>query len=43
MMLQAQNRMHQLDDLSRQRYETRMADLGGMAASAGIDWSPGSY
>lgn len=43
MMMQAQNQMAQLDNLSRQRYEMRMADLGGMAASAGIDWSPSSY
>ena len=43
MMMKAQNQMTQLDNLGRQRYETRMADLSGMAASAGIDWTPGSY
>jgi len=43
MMTQAQNQMHQLDDLHRQRYETRAGDLMGMASSAGIDWTPGSY
>ena len=40
---QTRNRMRRLDNLSRRRYETRMADLSGMAASAGIDWMPGSY
>ena len=40
MLLQAQNRMAELDSLSRQRYETRLSELGGMAASAGIDWTP---
>lgn len=43
MMMQAQNQMQQLDGLHRQRYETRVGDLMGMAASAGIDWTPGSY
>lgn len=43
MLMQAQNQMTQLDNLGRQRYETRLADLTGMAASAGIDWTPGSY
>jgi hypothetical protein len=43
MMMQAQNQMHQLDDLHRQRYENRVGDLMGMASSAGIDWTPGSY
>ncbi len=43
MLMQAQNQMTQLDNLGRQRYETRLADLSGMAASAGIDWTPGSY
>lgn len=43
MLMQAQNRMAQTDALSQQRYETRMADLSGMVASAGIDWTPGSY
>ena len=42
-MMQTRNRMRRLDNLSRQRYETRMADLSGMAASAGIDWRSGSY
>lgn len=43
MLMRAQNQMAQMDALSRQRYETRMGDLTGMAASAGIDWKPGSY
>jgi hypothetical protein len=43
MFMQAQNQMSQMDALSRQRYDTRMGDLTGMAASAGIDWKPGSY
>ncbi len=42
MLMQAQNQMAQMNALSRQRYETRMADLSGMAASAGIDWTPSS-
>lgn len=43
MMMSAQNQMAQMDTLGRQRYETRMADLSGMAANAGLDWTPGSY
>lgn len=37
MMMQAQNRMSQLDALHQQRYEGRMADINGMAVAAGID------
>ena len=40
MLMQAQNQMAQMNNLSRQRYETRVGDLMGMAASAGIDWRP---
>ena len=40
MLLQAQNQFHQLDDLSRQRYETKVSGLMGMAAEAGIHWKP---
>ena len=40
MLLQAQNHFHQLDDLARQRYETKVSGLMGMAAEAGIDWTP---
>lgn len=43
MLMQAQNQMAQLDDLSRQRYETSMAGLQGYAAANGLDWTPGSY
>ena len=43
MLLQAQNQMTQLDSLGRQRYETRLSELSGMASSAGIDWTPGSF
>ena len=43
MWMQAQNRMADLDALSRQRYETRVSELSGMAASAGIDWTPPPY
>lgn len=43
MMMQAQNQMSQLDGIYRQRYETRVGDLMGMASAAGIDWTPGSY
>lgn len=35
--------MQQLDALQRQRYDLRVSELQGMAASAGIDWSPSSY
>ena len=43
MFLQAQNQMNQMDGLYRQRYENRVGELMSMGASAGIDWSPGSY
>jgi hypothetical protein len=43
MLMKAQNQMQQMDVLSRQRYDTKMADLSGMAASAGIDWRPDSF
>ena len=43
LLMQAQNQMTQINDISRQRYETRIGELSGMAASAGFDWSPGSY
>jgi len=43
MLMDAQNQMKQMDSLSRQRYETRVADLTGMAASAGIDWKPPTF
>jgi hypothetical protein len=40
MFMQAQSGIGQLDDLSRQRYETRMGDLMGMAGQAGVEWTP---
>lgn len=40
MLMQVQNQMRQVDNLSRQRYESRVSDLHGLAASAGIDWTP---
>lgn len=43
LFMQAQTQMGQLDDLARQRYDTRMGDLMGMAANAGIDWEPPPY
>jgi hypothetical protein len=43
MMLQANNLMRNSQDLNRQRYEVRMGELQGMAASAGLDWTPPSY
>lgn len=43
MMTQAHLQMGRLNDLSRQRYETRMGDLMGMAGQAGISWSPPPY
>lgn len=43
MFMQAQNQMNQLDGLHRQRYENRVGELMSMGASAGIDWTPGSY
>ena len=39
-LMQANVQMGQLDNLARQRYESRMSDLMGMAGSAGIDWTP---
>lgn len=39
-LMQAHNQMNQMNALSRARYETRVGDLMGMAASAGIDWRP---
>jgi hypothetical protein len=38
MLMQASNRMSQINDLSRQKYETNLGEIQGMAASAGIDW-----
>jgi len=43
MMMQANNQMRNMQDLNRQRYEVRMGELQGMAASAGLDWTPPSY
>jgi predicted PurR-regulated permease PerM len=43
MLMQANTHMGQLNDLSRQRYENTMGDLTGMAASAGIDWTPPAF
>ena len=43
MLMQANTQMGQLNDLSRQRYENRVGELMGMAANAGIDWTPGSF
>lgn len=40
MLMQAQTQMSQLNNLSKARYENRVGDLMGMAASAGIDWHP---
>jgi hypothetical protein len=35
--------LRQLDALNRERYDLRASELQGMAASAGIDWTPPSY
>jgi hypothetical protein len=43
MMLRANAQMRQLQSLDRQRYETRMGDLMGQAADAGISWTPPAY
>jgi hypothetical protein len=40
MMMRAQNNMHQLDDLHRQRYEIRVGKIRGKASEIGIDLSP---
>ena len=37
---QLNQRFGQLDNIARQRYDTRVGDLMGMASSAGIDWHP---
>jgi hypothetical protein len=42
-LMQANMQMGQLDQLARQRYETRMGDLMGLAGSAGIDWTPPAW
>ncbi|HET9598310.1 MAG TPA: hypothetical protein VFP65_22170 [Anaeromyxobacteraceae bacterium] len=34
------SQMRQLDDLRRQRYDLRVSELQGMAAQAGISWTP---
>ncbi len=39
-IMQAQTQMAHLDALSRQRYDLRVSELQGMAASAGLDWRP---
>ncbi len=41
-IMQANSRMQQLQDIQRQRYDLRVSELQGMAASAGIDWTPPS-
>jgi hypothetical protein len=43
MLMKAQNQMAQLDNLSQQRYETKMSGLTGYAAANGLDWTPGSF
>jgi uncharacterized membrane protein len=43
MLMQAQNQMAQLDNLSQQRYETRISGLTGYAAANGLDWTPDSF
>jgi hypothetical protein len=40
MLMQANRQMSQLDDLSRQQYDVSVGNLMGMAAEAGIDWTP---
>ena len=40
LLSQSQNRMSQLDDVSRMRYESRVGELMGMASEVGIDWHP---
>jgi predicted PurR-regulated permease PerM len=43
MMMQANSQMRQLQDIQRQRYDLRIGELQGMAANAGVDWTPPSY
>ncbi len=38
-----QSQMNQLEGLRRQQYEVKVGELQGMAASAGLDWTPPSY
>jgi predicted PurR-regulated permease PerM len=42
MMMHASTYMSQMNDLQRQKYDVQMGELQGMAASAGIDWTPPS-
>ncbi|NIM12807.1 MAG: hypothetical protein GTO45_11935 [Candidatus Aminicenantes bacterium] len=43
MFMQANNQLNQLAGIHRQQYELRVSELQGMAANAGIDWTPSSY
>jgi predicted PurR-regulated permease PerM len=40
MINQANTQLGQLNDIQRQRYDLRVSELQGMAANAGIDWTP---
>lgn len=43
MMMRANIQMRQLQDIQRQRYDLRVGELQGMAANAGISWTPPSF
>ena len=43
MLIEARRQMRHLNAVHRQRYENRVDDLMGMAAQAGIDFSPGGF
>ena len=42
MFMETQACLRLLDETGRRRYERRVADLGGVAATAGIRWTSGS-
>ena len=40
LMFQTQNQFQQMDQLSQQRYDTKVSEMMGYAASNGLDWHP---
>ena len=42
MLMRTHTQFGQFNDLARQRYDTQVAGIMGMAVNAGIDWTPPS-
>jgi len=40
LLSQTQNQFHQMDQISQQRYDTKISGMMGYAASNGLDWNP---